>query len=82
MNKLMEYTCELEYQYVNDSTNEIHLCGKSAEYICIFCAKHFCIDDMYLLCDKCHIEIACFRCGFSIKHDKHYCLLCKSNELN
>ncbi len=39
----MEYTCEVECQYVNNSTSEIHLCGKSAKYICIFCTKHYCL---------------------------------------
>ncbi len=75
----MEYTCEAEGQYANDLTNTIHLCGKRAPYSCIFCNKRFCIDDMYILCDRCHNEISCYRCGYPIKHEKHYCVNCTKN---
>ena len=78
MNIETEYKCEAEYKNSN-SPNKTYFCGKIAKYICMFCTKKFCIDDMYLLCDKCNNEIFCFSCGFPIKYDKHYCQLCKLN---
>lgn len=75
----MEYTCEAQCQCANDPTKTTYQCGKNAPYTCIYCNKHFCIDCMYLLCSKCHMEISCFWCGCPIKHQKNYCSGCQSD---
>jgi hypothetical protein len=70
------HMCEAQCCYVSEP-GKVFLCGKEALYVCKFCHKHFCIDCMYLLCDQCYREISCFWCGFSLKHQKHYCSNCQ-----
>lgn len=79
-----KYTCEAEYQYQGDTTEKLYKCGNHAEYFCIYCNKRFCVDDIYLVCEVCHISFGCFQCGYPKKYEdgelfkyaKQYCRNC------
>ena len=81
-------TCEQISKIYNKDLNcndwKEQICGKNATYICAYCNKHFCINDMYLMCKKCHMYVTCHACG--ILHKKiavNYCIdvdhICKNN---
>ena len=84
-----KYKCEAKITNWTDLKNiKYNVCEKKAPFICIHCNKHFCIDDMYLMCDICYEYLTCYPCGIPYMknngsyylNSKQYCIRCKQNE--
>lgn len=72
-------TCERISKLYDKNLNyndwKTQICGKNATHICVYCDKHFCIDDMYLMCKKCHKYVTCYVCGNLYKKMSiNYCI--------
>ena len=76
--------CQMSVEYCGAKYNEYNECNNPAEYICSCCNKNYCVNDMYLMCDKCYKYVLCYSCGrdrmyeaikYCVNADK-YCKYC------
>lgn len=79
-------TCEAKMSIISQNTvQSVTNCGTKADYVCIFCKKHYCINCMYLMCEKCHEYLTCFWCRIHKQPNSYllsceFCIVCKNKK--